>query len=210
MDDLSQLAFGFGNGAVTIVRGDLIHDRGAKQRTVFESEEPITGIAFREGSTTALCIATTARILTLVISGRGHGQPARTIDESGCAVGCLCVEKTTQDIVVARDDAIYHYGLHGKGSRHNCDGHKTLLKTYKDYVVVVCPSSSTSMSRTTATNLSVKQRQDLSQASTIMLLNTDFHIIAHSETFPSQVKNCFAIWDQLFILMQDGKVNLVI
>jgi len=78
LEDLSQLAIGFGNGTVTVVRGDLIHDRGARQRTVFESDEPITGIGFKEGNITTLYIATTGRISTLVISGRGQGQPART------------------------------------------------------------------------------------------------------------------------------------
>jgi hypothetical protein len=37
LGDLSQVAVGFANGAVTVIRGDLIHDRGTKQRTVFDS-----------------------------------------------------------------------------------------------------------------------------------------------------------------------------
>ena len=122
LNDLSQLAFGFANGSVTIVRGDLIHDRGAKQRIVFESEEPITGVEFRDGNTTALYIATTTKILNLIVSGKGQGQPARTIDDQGCAFGCMAIDKQSRDIVVARDDAIYYYGLHGRGSRFNCDG----------------------------------------------------------------------------------------
>ena len=74
LDDLSQLAVGFANGAVTVVRGDLIHDRGAKQRTVFESEEPVTGVEFRDVSKlTTLYVSTTARLLKLVEIGRAHG-----------------------------------------------------------------------------------------------------------------------------------------
>ncbi|EDN98603.1 hypothetical protein SS1G_13462 [Sclerotinia sclerotiorum 1980 UF-70] len=86
MDDLSQLAVGFGNGAVTVIRGDLIHDRGAKQRTVHESEEPITGLAFREEERLInLYIATTSRLVKLVISGRA-GQSARPVEDSGCGI----------------------------------------------------------------------------------------------------------------------------
>src|ERR1700761_1018009 len=45
--DLTQVAVGFANGAVTVVRGDFVHDRGTKQRIVYESDEPITGLEFR-------------------------------------------------------------------------------------------------------------------------------------------------------------------
>ena len=77
LDNLSQLAVGFANGAVTVIRGDLINDRGAKQRTVFESEEPITGVEFREGATTILYLATTGRILTLVSNPKQWRQENR-------------------------------------------------------------------------------------------------------------------------------------
>ena len=99
--DLAQLAVGFANGAVTVVRGDLIHDRGTRQRTVFESEEPITGLEFREANTTALYISTTSRISALAVSGKGQGTPARTLDEHGCAVGCMTLDPETNEIVVA-------------------------------------------------------------------------------------------------------------
>lgn len=205
--DLSQLAFGFANGAVTVVRGDLIHDRGAKQRTVFESEEPVTGIQFREGNTTALYIATTAKILTLVISGRGQGQPARTLDDTGCAAGCMTIDRATRDVIVARNDAIYYYGLHGRGACHNCDGQKSLITTYKDYVALVYPSASSSISRSTLGNYSADQAIDPHKTSTLTILNTDFHFIAHTEALPSQIISCFAEWGDLFALTVDGKVH---
>lgn len=87
LDDLSQVAVGFANGAVTVIRGDLIHDRGTKQRTVFESEDPITALEVRDGSITVLFIATTGRICSLVISGKGQGQQVRSVDNQGCGVG---------------------------------------------------------------------------------------------------------------------------
>lgn len=208
LDDLSQLAFGFANGAVTVVRGDLIHDRGAKQRTVFESKEPITGVEFREGNTTALFIGTTARILKLVISGRGQGQPARTLDDTGCALGCMTLDETTQDIIVARDDAISYYGLHGRGSSFNCDGHKTLLTTHKDYILFTCPASTSSLSRSsTLGSYSGSSAGDLSRQSTLVMLNTDFHFIAHSETLPVEFQSCFAAWGDLYVVTIDGKVS---
>src|SRR5271154_5617036 len=86
LDDLSQVAVGFANGSVTVIRGDLIHDRGTKQRTVFESQDPITALEVREGATTVLYIATTGKISSLVISGKSSGQPVRSVDNRGCGV----------------------------------------------------------------------------------------------------------------------------
>ena len=206
MDDLSQLAFGFGNGAVTVIRGDLVHDRGAKQRTVFESKEPITGIEFREGNTTALYIATTSRILTLVISGRGAGQPARTLDDVGCDVDCMTIDKSTQDVIVARNDAIYYYGLHGRSSSYNCDGEKTMLKTFKDYLVFSCPANTSSLSRSTAYGAMPSEDQSWLSRSALTMLNPDFHFIAHSEALASQFHSCFVCWDDLFVVTLDGKI----
>ncbi|KAL2219649.1 hypothetical protein M432DRAFT_362841 [Thermoascus aurantiacus ATCC 26904] len=92
LDDLSQLAVGFANGSVTIIRGDLINDRGARQHIVFESEEVITSLEVQRGPITLVYIATTSRILTLIIAGQGQGQPARVLEDAGCGVGCMALD----------------------------------------------------------------------------------------------------------------------
>lgn len=204
--DISQLAIGFANGSVTVVRGDLIHDRGTKQRTVFESEEPVTGIQFREGNTTALFIATTGRILTLVISGRGSGTPARTIDGKGCDIHCMTIDKSTRDVIVTREDAIYHYGLHGRTALYNVDGQKKLVATHKDYTALVAPSATNSTAKST---LAVTPA-DSSRAHVLLILNADFHFIALSENFPQEISRCFMEWGDFFILTSAGKVRMLI
>lgn len=206
MDDLSQLAVGFGNGAVTVVRGDLIHDRGARQRTVFESEEPVTGITFREGSITTLYIATTGRISTLVISGRGQGQPARTLDETGCGVDCMTVDKSTGDVIVARDDGLYCYGLGGRRSFGSYDGPKKMISTYKDYTAVVSPPKANTITRAVRA-FGSSAADDLFSTSSFTILDTDLKIIAHQEALPSGVQAVFVEWGDLFVLTQDGKVH---
>ena len=191
---------------MTVIRGDLVHDRGAKQRIVYESKEPITGIQFREGNTIALYISTVSRILTLVIAGKGAGQPARTLDDIGCDVDCMTIDKNTQDVIVARNDAIYYYGLHGRSSTYNCDGHKTLLRTFKDYVIFACPANTNSLSRST-TYGSYDPGSDSANQSSITMLNTDFTFIAHSEVLHSQFHSCFSCWGDFFVVTADGKVG---
>ncbi|KAF2202698.1 vacuolar protein sorting-associated protein 11 [Delitschia confertaspora ATCC 74209] len=206
LEDLSQLAVGFANGSVTVVRGDLIHDRGARQRTVFESEEPITGIEFREGNITTLYIATTGRIVTLVISGRGQGQPARSLDETGCGVGCMAIDKSTRDVVVARSDAIYNYGLHGRGPPYAYEGEKKMITIFRDYVVIVSPPKADTIPRPGPLRAFGVAAEDVYNTSTFTLLNTELRFVAHQEQIPSQVKAILSEWGDLFVLTMDGKI----
>lgn len=208
LEDLSQLAVGFANGAVTVVRGDLIHDRGARQRTVFESEEPITGVELREGNITTLYIATTGRILTLVISGRGQGQPPKSLDEHGCGVGCMSLDKATREVIVARNDAIYSYGLHGRGPPFAYEGEKKMISTFKDYVVIVSPPKSNVIPRTNPLrSLGIGGADDVFNTSAFTLLNTELRFVAHQEQLASQVNAIVSEWGDLFVLTMDGKVS---
>jgi hypothetical protein len=200
---------GFGNGSVTVIRGDLVHDRGAKQRIVHESEEPITGVEFREDpKLTTLYVATTSRILKLVISGRGQGQPGRVVEDSGCGVGCMTVDPASGDIVVARDDFISYYGADGRGPYFAYDGPKSLLAIYDDYVAVVSPPATTSAAKSsTLRKFGGAQADDIFSTSNFTMVDPGMKIVAHSESLVSQVQNIFMIWGDLFTLTQDGKVG---
>ena len=194
---------GFANGAVTVIRGDLINDRGAKQRTVFESEEPITGVEFREGPTTLLYLATTGRILTLTISGKGQGQPAKVLEDNGCGVGCMTFDEGNGDIVVVRDDAIYYYGVNGRGPSFAYEGPKQLVSIYGNYIVVVSPPKPSAPGSRAFGGSRV---EEMFSTSTFALLDTDLKYFAHTETLLSQVKALFVEWGDLFLLTVEGKL----
>lgn len=201
---------GFANGSVTVIRGDLVHDRGAKQRTVHESEEPITGLEFREESKlTTLYVSTTSRILKLVISGKGQGQPAKNVEDAGCGAGCMTVDKRNGDIVVVREDAIYYYGVDGRGPCYAYDGPKSLVTIYGDYVALVSPAANTTSLSSTLRRFGGMKADDIFNTSTFTLLDTDLKFVAHSESLVSQVKTLFSIWGDLFSLTLDGKVSLL-
>ncbi|KKK24724.1 vacuolar protein [Aspergillus rambellii] len=205
LGDLSQVAVGFGNGAVTIIRGDLIHDRGARQRIVFESEEPVTGLEVQSGPVTTLYISTTNRILALIITGRGQGQPARVLEDTGCGVGCMTLDRGTGDVLVAREDAIYTYGPHGRGPSYAFESPKSSISIFRDYVTLVCPPRAGSSKSDTLRTFGVG-KDELSSTATFTLLDTDLKFIAHSEALVSPVKYVFKEWGHLFILTTDGKI----
>ena len=188
-----------------------MHDRGAKQRVVHESEEPITGLEFRaESKLTNLYVATISRILKLIVSGRGQGQPGRTLEELGCGLGCMTVDDRNGDIVVARDDAIYYYEVDGRGPCFAYDGPKSLIAIYGDYIALVSPPAATTTAKSsTLRRFGNTQADDIFNTSTFTLLDTDLKFVAHSESLVSQVQSLFMIWGDLFSLTQDGKVLMV-
>lgn len=195
---------------MTVIRGDLIHDRGAKQRTVFESEEPITGVEFREGPNTTLYLATTGRILTLTIMGKGQGQPAKVLEDTGCGVGCMTFDEANGDIVVVRDDAIHYYGVNGRGPSYAYEGPKQLVNIYGDYVALVTPPKATNSTSSNGLRRFGGHRADeIFNTSTFALLDTDLKYIAHTETIVSQVRALFIEWGDLFLLTLDGKVSAI-
>ncbi|KAH9828405.1 vacuolar protein sorting-associated protein 11, partial [Teratosphaeria destructans] len=199
--DMAQVAVGFGNGAVTVVRGDFIHDRGTKQRTVFESEEPITGLEFREANQTALYIATTSHIRVLIISGSKQGTPARNLDDHGCAVGCMTLEPESRDIIVARDDAIYMYSLRSKSPARQEAG-----RVHKDNILFVSPPKSNSFAANALRTFGGAQAESLLNSSTFTILNPDLKLIAYQDTLNGQVNAIFSIWGDVFLLGIDGKL----
>ena len=207
LDDLSQVAVGFANGSVAVVRGDFIHDRGTKQRLVFESEHPVTGLEIREGPNTVLYIATTGRISSLVMSGKGLGQPAKNVDNQGCGLGCMTIDQDTKDIIVARDDAIYYYGPSGRGPNFAFEGPKKIVKMFQDYVGIVCPPRVAHLSKSkTFRRLGGDEVDELFSTSSFSLLDTDLRFIAHTESLSSQVRHIFSEWGDLFLITMDGKV----
>ncbi|KAK4936271.1 Vacuolar protein sorting-associated protein 11 [Elasticomyces elasticus] len=207
LDDMSQVAVGFANGSVTVIRGDFIHDRGTKQRTVYESEDPVTGLEVRQGTTKVLYIANTAKICSLVISGKGQGQPVRTVDNRGCNVGCMTQDHETGDIVVAREDAIYNYGPNGRGPSYAFEGPKKFVKMYKEYIGLVCPPRVAQVSKSkTFRRFGGDEIDELFSGSSFTLLDTDLKYIAHTESLSVQVKDVFVEWGELFLLTIEGKL----
>lgn len=204
--DLTQLAVGFANGAVTVVRGDFIHDRGTKQRTVFESEEPITGLEFREANVSALYIATTSRILALAITGNRQGTPARTLDEHGCDVGCMTLDPQSNEIVIARDDAIYTYEPRGRTGSYAYEGTKKLVGVSKDYVLIISPPNTNLAKSAPLRAFGGTQAEDIFNTSSFTILNTDLRFIAYQDSLSSEVKTLFSIWGDIYLLSIDGKL----
>lgn len=197
---------------MTVLRGDLIHDLGTKQRIVFESEEPITGVQLAaDEKLTTLFVSTTSRILRLGLSRRGQGLPPKTVEDSGCNVGCMTLDKRTGDVVVARDDAIYTYNIEGRGPPKAYESPKSQVMMYHDYVALACPPPSNSKSDpdTMRRRFGGGTSDAFFNASTFVLLEPELRINGHTETLISPVRYIFNIWHHLYTITQEGKVRRI-
>jgi hypothetical protein len=84
--------------------------------------EPITGLGFTD-STHSLFVVTTNRVLSYQVSGPGSGSgKATVVDDIGCGLGCAAMDWRGNDVVVARDEAIYICGVESRGACYAYEG----------------------------------------------------------------------------------------
>ena len=198
---------------MAVIRGDLINDMGAKQRIVHESEEPVTGLELSYSPTTkdtTLFVSTTNRIVRLVVSRRGQGQPPKTVEDAGCAVGCMTSDRRTGEIVVAREDALYYYTMDGRGPPRAYETPKSRVEVYGEYVALVCPPEDRPGAEAGMGRRFGGAADALFSASSFVLLEPELRVVAHTQSLISPVKALFQIWGDLFMMTQDGKVRMLI
>ncbi|KAI8144964.1 hypothetical protein BJV82DRAFT_644062 [Fennellomyces sp. T-0311] len=206
---MSQLAVGLTSGVVIHVRGDLSKDRTVKQKVIYEGEEPITGLGFREQTkSTILFIVTTDSIMSY--NTTANKPTVTTLDEQGCDLGCA-VMSDVQEMVVGRDEAIYFYDSTGRGPCFAYDTPKSSLTWFKsNYLVIVSPpvTTSTHLSSATRSTLSFgpKRNAAVSELTKITIFDTANKFIAYVGTFVGGIRGVFCEWNSVWIVGMDGKV----
>lgn len=179
---------------------------------MYESEDPVTGVQLvidEKQKLTTLFVSTTSRILKLGLSRKGQGLPPKTVEDIGCALGCMTRDPASDDIVVARDDAVYTYTIEGRGPPRAYESPKSQIGIYKEYVALACPPSSNSNKDSDAMRrrFGSSTTSALFNASSFVLLDMDLRVIGHTETLMSPVRFLVEIWGDYFTILQDGKVS---
>ncbi|KAI8878575.1 vacuolar protein sorting-associated protein 11 [Backusella circina FSU 941] len=210
LENLSQAAIGLANGVVILIRGDLSKDKTVKQKVIYEGEEPITGLGFREQTkSTILFIVTTSNIMSYNTTAV---KPSVTIlDEQGCGLGCA-IMNDQQEMIVGRDEAIYLYDPTGRGPCFAYDTPKSSLTWFKSsYLVIISPPVMTS----TTSNLSSAARSSFnskrissstSELTKIAIFDTANKFLAYTGTFLGGVRGVFCEWNSVWVIGMDGKL----
>jgi len=114
--DLSCFTVGFINGKILLVRGDLIRDRGAKQRVIFndKAQEPITSLALNNEATFCY-VSTTSKIFLFNTTGRNNNMPDLILNNnSGLNLNCGVLSIIGDEFICYRDGNIEFYQTNGE------------------------------------------------------------------------------------------------
>lgn len=222
--NLSHLAIGLGDGTVLLYRHLLQSLTTSptsltslpKARVVLEANErapeAITGLGFREGNAekgsitaTALYIVTTNRVLSASVSVKG-GE-AKVLDETGSGLGCAAMDAERNDMIVARDEAIYLYGPEGRGACYAYEGPKTSISVSKQNLVIVSPTihgAAAGARRQVQTGTSNGSGVDMAKV-TIFDLESKF--ISFTGSFRHGIRAVFAQWGDIYVYEGNGDIT---
>ncbi|KAF9150102.1 hypothetical protein BG015_008084 [Linnemannia schmuckeri] len=201
LENLSQVAVGLANGTVVLIYGDLMRERTTAQKVVHQNDEPITGLGFKEQQKGALLyIATTAKVLLYNTSTK----QTQTLDDQGGGLGCAVMNESTQELAIARDEAIFFYGPDGRGPAYGLDGAKTFITFYKSYLVLVSPPNIP----LTATRTFGVQAASVSANDTtrLTIVDTANKFTAYQATFSQGIRSVICEWGSIYIVENGGKV----
>ncbi|AOA61392.1 E3 ubiquitin-protein ligase [Komagataella phaffii CBS 7435] len=177
-NNFSILCFGFSNGSVILVRGDLLHDKGTRQRLVFESNEPVTNLLFKDEN--SLYLTTTSKIYTIPTTGKNQGKPDKIIDRGvGVDIGC-CTLDHKRHLVVGNDSMLQCYSTRGKSNAIALDISKKKLFAFGKYILII------------------------SNDHKLLIIDVINMFIALNENIETAISNIFLLWDDVYMLGSDG------
>lgn len=195
---------GFADGSVILVRGDIVHDRGSRQRIIYDSGGPITGLAFHDSGpdVSTLFVATVNKIFTLSTSGKNNGKPEKMLDKNkGADLGCSCYDPITGMFAVARPDSVSYYTTRGRGPSFVFDISKKRIFPYKQYIVIVSSSGSPTDTSLSALLGSI---DEIYTTSRLLIVDSKNQYIAYTGQISQGIKDIFVQWDKLQVLGADG------
>ncbi|KAF9438731.1 hypothetical protein BGZ76_005463 [Entomortierella beljakovae] len=189
LENLSQIAVGLANGTVVLISGDLMRERTTAQKIVHQNDEPITGLGFKEQlkGGALLYIATTATILLYNTSAK----TTQILDDQGGSLGCAVMNESTQEMAIARDEAIFFFGPDGRGSAYALD------------VLVSPPNIPASATRSFGISSSTVSQNDTTR---LTIIDTASKFTAYQATFSQGIRSVLCEWGSVYIIENGGKV----
>lgn len=178
--DGSVLAFGYADGAVIVLRGDMLHDRGSRQRVVCTLADAITGVHILDDS---LFVVSLQQVLC--VSNTGN-RSQKVLDKTrGASLKCSAL--FNDQLVISRDDGITFYHTDHRGASQEFPGQKKALYTYGNYLVLI-----------------TAHRILETETYRVVIVDTRNDLIAYDGQIALSVRQVFVQWHQLNIIGSDG------
>lgn len=192
-DNYTILCFGFSNGTVILLRGDLLHDRGSRQRIIYENKEPIMSVHFRDE--TNLYVTTVSKTFTLLTNGKNNGHFNKVLDDKlGSDINCACItnEKT---LIVARDDNIQSYNLKGKYHAIQLNIPKRRMYLYKNRYILFL----------TFINSNLTENSIISN-NKLIIFDLKYNYIVFNQAIAHSIFDIFEAWNDIYVFLSDGSL----
>ncbi|KAJ2023019.1 Vacuolar protein sorting-associated protein 11 [Coemansia sp. S85] len=213
---ISQIALGFAGGHIVLIRGNIAKSKSTKQRTLHVAPEPVTNLHFiadDTGTSTTLFATTTAQ--TLAFDTSGSKSDPSILEERGCGIGCSLVNDE-DELIVARDEAIYVYTTEGRGPCFAFDAPKVLLRRFRHYLLLATAAPSTmaptmDRSRDDDDGLHLDSADSrvysYNDATTFTILDTKNKLVAYTGVVAGGVRGVATEWGSVFVLGGHGTLD---
>ncbi|KAG0007124.1 hypothetical protein BGZ65_006007 [Modicella reniformis] len=114
------------------------------------------------------------------------------------------MNETTQELAIAREEAIFFYGPDGRGSAYGYDGSKTFISFYKSYLVLVSPPNiNITASRTFGVHPAAVSANDTTR---LTILDTANKFTAYQDTFMQGIRSVIYEWGSIYIIDNGERV----
>ncbi|KAJ1911698.1 Vacuolar protein sorting-associated protein 11 [Mycoemilia scoparia] len=213
----TQIAVGFNNGQVILIRGNVAKRKSTKQKVIYNQRDPITNLHFSYNNfyQTVLYITTTGSTLVCDTTQQAQNlQPVRgspaadspiLLDYNGCNIGCSFVTEDGR-LVVGCDDAIYFFSTEGRLGCFAFNGTKLMVKPYRRYILLataepspMAPLTNTINSQSFLSDASNSlESSDTARAFTI--LDKENRLVAYTGLIEGGILGIITEWDTVFVL----------
>ena len=114
--DMSCIVVGYADGTVALIRGDLMRDRGSRQRIIYsdKGKEPITSVELTKDAG-MVYVSTTSKLMMFNTLGKNKGVPDMFLNaHSGVNLGCAVFNPFSREYICCHNDMIEFYKADGE------------------------------------------------------------------------------------------------
>ncbi|KAJ2910176.1 Vacuolar protein sorting-associated protein 11, partial [Coemansia aciculifera] len=212
---ISQIALGFAGGHIVLIRGNIAKSKSTKQRTIHVAPEPVTNLHFvTDAIGTSITLFATTTAQTLAFDTSGNKNEPSTLEERGCGIGCSLVNDENE-LIVARDEAIYVYTTEGRGPCFAFDAPKVLIRRFRHYLLLATAAPSTmapTLDNSGADDDLQLESADsrvysYNDATTFTILDTKNKLVAYTGVVAGGVRGVATEWGSVFVLGGHGTLD---
>lgn len=193
--DMSVLVFGFADGSVIAVRGDLLHDKGTRQRLIYNASTGITGLALTDSFDQVYVCSVNQVLLVSTTASKSVSFLDKT---KGADLGCT-TKALKDEFLVSRDSDLAWFNTSHRGPSVELPvTRKQIYLTQNGkYLVVLAVVESGSSSLLNTESLR------------FMLFDLKHHVIAFNSHLSNGIRAIFEQWDRLNVVGSNGMMYVI-